>query len=152
MENDKKKTVDIRAPNDEETAHFGGHVQLPTGEDVDFYGSPVQVATLEDIRKYASGAAKTDTSSLSGVFGGADKKKRSALNMLLELTDGEVNPESLAKAHRLIDEAAAVFMQHQESGLSNMQLILAGKLEADTPKPFENGQTLARRFSKNLQK
>ena len=143
-----KKTADIRVPNAEETARFGDLLQLPTGEDVDFYGSPVQIPTLGDIQKYASGTRKNDTARLSETFGNPDKKKSGAINMLLELTDGDINQASIAKVHRLIDEAAARFMQHKESGQSNMHLILTGELEPDTADPFGDGDALARRFSK----
>lgn len=143
-----KKAADIRKPTEEETARFGELLQSPTGEDVDFYGAPVQIATLADIQKYASTVPRAETARLQDIFGDPDKKKHSAIAMLLKLTDGDINPASIAKAHRLIDEAAARFMQHKESGAPNTHLILSGELEADTPDPFGNGEALARRFSK----
>ncbi|TNE29700.1 MAG: hypothetical protein EP349_06205 [Alphaproteobacteria bacterium] len=143
-----KKTADIRVPTDDETSRFGGGLQLPKGEDVTLYGTTVQIATLGDIQKYASSMPTAETSRLREIFGDPDKKKHDAVNMLLELTDGDINQDSIAKVHRLIDEAAARFMQHKESGVSNMHLILTGELDADTPDPFGNGDALARRFSK----
>jgi len=144
----QKKTVDIRVPTDEETARFGDRLQLPTGKDVESYGSPVQQATLGEIQKYASGMPKAEATRLREIFGDPDKKKHDVANMLLELTDGDISQDSIAKVHRLIDEAAARFMQHKETGVSNMHLILSGHLGADTPNPFGTGDALARRFSK----
>jgi len=143
-----EKTVDIHVPTDNETERFGGGLQLPTGEDVDLYGSPVQVATLGEIQKYASNVPPEENQRLRDTFGDPDKKKHDAISMLLELTDGDINPASVAKVHRLIDEAAVRFAQHKQSGASNIQLILTDGLSLDTPNPFGDGTALANRFSK----
>lgn len=143
-----EKTVDIHTPTDDETERFGGGLQLPTGEDVDLYGSPIQVATLGEIQEYASNVPQEENQRLRDVFGDPDKKKHDAISMLLELTDGDINPASIAKVHRLIDEAAARFAQHKQDGVSNMHMILTGNLSVDTPNPFGDGDALAKRFSK----
>ncbi|MBL1147117.1 MAG: hypothetical protein HND56_08235 [Pseudomonadota bacterium] len=143
-----KKDIDIHVPTDEETARFGDKLQLPTGQDVEIYGSTVQIATLGEIQEYAATMPKKETARLREMFGDPDKKKHNAMNMLLEMTDGDINQDSIAKVHRLIDEAALRFIQHKESGLSNMNLVLTGHLDADTANPFGNGDALARRFSK----
>lgn len=143
-----KKDADIRVPTDEETSLFGGKVQLPKGEDVSLYGTTVEIATLGEIQEYAATMPKQETARLREIFGDPDKKKHDAMNMLLELTDGDINQDSLAKVHRLIDEAALRFIQHKESGLSNMHLILTGDLDAGTANPFGNGEALAHRFAK----